>query len=536
MWPWLPLRKIWEENPMGNTTASAKRGFWAATLDALFSAAGVAIVWMLKQAFRVAAWLTLQGIRHPRTTLNVGTLSGLVVLVGWQYVAAVIGAVLLTGSIWKAAHRDSFERTVATWLRTWHRRWWTYRRRWESVLSRCGLVVQEGEEVHVPKLKKVSTTPYWDRLVLKMEVGQEQADYDQAREKLRHAFGGERLAVRELEPGIVGLDLMRRDPFRHVAVPPAPMPAETAVVDWRAIRIGVTEHLEPLTVSVVGGHTVIMGMTGAGKAGLEWNILRGLAPAIADGTCKPIFVDPKAMELRQGLDLIEVGVYGTEAPETMREKGPETSGDYAVTAWDTLRLFERIVAELEAANASAGEAGERDFVPSKRTPLRPIFIDELAPALAYWPRAIRDRLLSLMGIVLTQGRAAGYIMIACIQETTKDIFVQRDLYARRIGLRLPTEDHTDAALTDNAVDRGAECHRIPESLPGVLFAFHESDSAAVRGRMAHVQDEHIGELVAFVQELRERNHNVVPIRPEVEYEVIEAADAGRVIEGEEGAA
>jgi S-DNA-T family DNA segregation ATPase FtsK/SpoIIIE len=404
---------------------------------------------------------------------------------------------LLGGSTWKAAHRESFDATIGLWIRTWTRKWVTYRRRWHEVMTRCGLSVEVGDEVHVPRLRHVSTTPYWDRLELDMQVGQELADFEGPQHKLRNAFGAERISVRELAPSYVGIDLMRRDPFRHEVVPATVMPAETADIDWSAVPVGITEQLERFTVSVVGGHTAVAGMPGAGKASVEWNVLRYLAPAIADGTVRPVFVDPKARELRQGISLVDAGVFGTT-----KDEGPKPTGDYAVTAYDTLCLFERIVAELETVNAAGGDTGERDFVPSTRTPLRPIFIDELAPLLAYWPRTLRDKLESLLGIVLTQGRAAGYIVIGCIQEPTKDVFKVRDLFARRIGMRLPTEAHTDAILTDKAIERGADCNRIAESLPGVCFAFHERDTKAIRARFGHVTDADIRELVEYVEALR----------------------------------
>uniref|UniRef100_UPI003F493388 hypothetical protein n=1 Tax=Amycolatopsis sp. CA-290885 TaxID=3239925 RepID=UPI003F493388 len=530
---------------MRKTTAQATGGLAAATANWLFSIAGIVVVWMLKQAFKVAAWLTLQGVRHPRTTLGIGTLSGLVVLVGWQVVVAVIGALLLTGSVWKAAHRASFEATVGAWLRTWFRRWWTYRRRWERVLSRCGLVVEHDDERHFPRLRKVSTTPYWDRLELQLQVGQDQSDFDQAADRLRHAFGAERLVVRELQPGWLGIDAMRRDPFRHIKVPATPMPATVEEIDWSAVPTGVDEFGEVFTESMVGGHRAGAGRPGAGKSSFIWNPLRGMAPAIAAGLVKPILIDPKAKELRQALPLVDAGVYGCkhwvedEKPRGTRhipprrgvnDRGENASGDYAVTEQDTVMLLERVAAELADANERDAAAGERDFVPSLTQPMRPIFIDEFAPLLKMWSRSSIDRIYNALGIIATQGRAAGYIVHGLIQEPTKDVFTIRDMFARRVGFGLPTEDHTDAILTDNAALRGAECHRIPESLPGVAFAFLEGDKTARRVRYGHVTNDDIAELVDFVRIWRAEHHNVVPLHREP----VPVDELGA--EGQEGAA
>jgi S-DNA-T family DNA segregation ATPase FtsK/SpoIIIE len=85
-----------------------------------------------------------------------------------------------------------------------------------------------------------------------------------------------------------------------------------------------------------------------------------------------------------------------------------------------------------------------------------------------------------------------------IQEPTKDVFTLRDLFARRIALRVPTPSHTEAALIDNAVDYGAACHEIPESLPGVLFSLQEGARSTVRARLGYVTNDDIRELVDYL--------------------------------------
>jgi S-DNA-T family DNA segregation ATPase FtsK/SpoIIIE len=527
---------------MSRTTIKGT-SLWAWLAGALFSGVGWIIVQVLKGVGWLGYRLLLWALAHPRTSISVGVLTGAVLLIGWKWIVGIIGVALLTGSVWKAAHRGSFEATVGAWLRTWHRKWWTYRRRWDTVMTRCGLAVEVDQERHLPQLRKVSTTPYWDRLAIETQIGQEVADFEAAEGLLRRAFEGERISVRELDPRTVGVDVMRRDPFRYETVPAPAMPASTEQIDYSALPIGVTEHLEPLTVSVVGGHTAVPGGSGAGKAGVPWGILRCLAPAIADGTVKPAFIDPKARELRQGIELVGAGVFNTPTPElttrgrrTGEQEGPQPTGDYAVSEWDTVCLLERLVAEMEEANARGGEVGERDFVPTKETPLRLIVIDELLPLLVYWSRGALERIESALGLLLTQGRAAGFIVVGCIQEPTKDQFPIRDLFARRIGLRLPTESYTEAALADHAVERGAACHEIPESLPGVCFSFHEKDKKAIRARLGHVRNEDIAELVAYVKALRSVPSIARTAAPEVEY--IPAGEGGKVIrlDGEADAA
>ncbi|MFD1052343.1 hypothetical protein ACFQ1S_45570, partial [Kibdelosporangium lantanae] len=57
-------------------------------------------------------------------------------------------------------------------------------------------------------------------------------------------------------------------------------------------------------------------------------------------------------------------------------------------------------------------------------------------------------------------------VIVEIQEPTKDIFSMRDLFPERIGLRLPTESHTEAALVNGSP--GVVVRRLDGSLMGVM--------------------------------------------------------------------
>jgi S-DNA-T family DNA segregation ATPase FtsK/SpoIIIE len=287
------------------------------------------------------------------------------------------------------------------------------------------------------------------------------------------------VSVREIRPLLIGIDLMRRDPLLR-PVPATAMPDTTAAIDWRAIPVGLTEMEEPFTVSVLGGTTATAGSIGAGKSGMQWNLMRGLAPAIADGWVRLIGIDPKAKELRQGRSLF-------------------AHDDYAVTEEQTVALLQRLVDEMNTANEADGDSGERDFIPGPGRRLTLILIDELAPLLKYWPRRSRDRIEDLLGLLLTQGRAAGFIVFGSIQEPTKDVFRIRDLFTRRIALRLPTESHTDAALIEKAVDFGAQCHQISESTPGVCFSLEDGAKSTVRARLGYVRDDDIDELVDFVR-------------------------------------
>lgn len=448
-------------------------------LNFLFSAVGKVLVWLARQLARLIAWLTVQAVMHPRTTTTVGATAANITWLGWQLCLTLAAGAFVSLSTWKAAHPDSFGKTVGTWARTWWHRWWIYRRLWTQVFTRCDLTVQAGPEVHLPRLRRVTSTPYWDHIVVEMQIGQALLPFLQRADELRIAFKAERIVVKEAKPRLLDMALMRRDPLLDT-VPATPIPATVQAIDWRRVPVGIDEFGRPYTVSLLGGNTSCAGTMGAGKAGLEWNILRGIAPAIAAGLVRPVGIDPKAKELRQARAMF--------AP-----------GDYAVTDEEVLVLLTRLAEEMAAANNLDGDSGERDFTPRKGRPLTLILIDELAPLLKYWPRRIRDKIEDVLGLILTQGRAAGFIVIGLIQEPTKDVFGLRDLFTRRIALRLPTESHTEAALVEHAVDYGAQCHQISESTPGVLFSLQDGARSTVRARLGHVRDADIAELLTYLE-------------------------------------
>ncbi|MEV7014110.1 FtsK/SpoIIIE domain-containing protein [Streptosporangium sp. NPDC051022] len=450
----------------------------------LFSAIGRILVWLARQLARLIAWLTLQAVRHPRTTSTAGALAGGVAWLGWQLCATVAGGLFVALSTWKAAHPVTFENTVGTWTRSWWNKWWIYRRTWEKVLTRCDLTIQAKGEVYLPKLKDVRSTPWWDHLTVEMPIGQspKRYEHEETADALRLGFKAERLVIKRLKPRLLELALMRRDPLLE-PVPATAIPASVQAIDWKRIPVGRDEFGQPYTISLLGGHTAAAGSSGAGKASLEWNAMRAIAPAIAAGWVRLVFIDPKLMELAQAKAIV--------APS-----------DYAAHEADVLELLQRLVGEMGERLADLGERGERDFEPGPDRPLTLICIDELAPLLSIWKRSTRDKIEDALRALLTQGRAGGFILLGAIQEPTKDVFQVRDLFTRRIALRLPNKSNTEAALIEDATDYGALSHEIPESLPGLLFSIESGARRAVRARFGHVRNEDVEELVAYVENAR----------------------------------
>ena len=98
------------------------------------------------------------------------------------------------------------------------------------------------------------------------------------------------------------------------------------------------------------------------------------------------------------------------------------------------------------------------------------------------------RVEAASSLLLSQGRAVGFYVIAAIQDPRKDVVAFRDLFTTRIGLRMAEAAHVDMSLGDGALDRGAACHRIPDTLPGVGYVHLEGVAEPVRVRFTYLTD------------------------------------------------
>jgi DNA segregation ATPase FtsK/SpoIIIE, S-DNA-T family len=123
--------------------------------------------------------------------------------------------------------------------------------------------------------------------------------------------------------------------------------------------------------------------------------------------------------------------------------------------------------------------------------LEVIVVDELAFLTAYAPKDVKAKVAAALQVLLSQGRAVGYSVVAALQDPRKDVLPFRDLFTHRIALRLAEDSHVDMVLGDGALDRGAACHLIPATLPGIGFVHVEGAHEPVRVRFSYLADDDI---------------------------------------------
>ena len=162
-----------------------------------------------------------------------------------------------------------------------------------------------------------------------------------------------------------------------------------------------------------------------------------------------------------------------------------------------VELLEDAVAVMLARTERLRNAGLRLHTPTVGDPLIVIVVDELAALVAYGSdRETRKRAEAALTLLLSQGRAPGVVVVAAVQDPGKDVVAFRDLFPVRVALRLIEDVQVDMVLGRSARARGAECDRIPPSLPGVGYVVVEGVREPVRVRAAYVSDDELRAMAA----------------------------------------
>ena len=423
------------------------------------------------QAWRLLVALVAFIIRHPLLDLAAAVSYFAWRFLGWPGPAGLALAVLGVLVVWRWRWRVSFSRFIARpALGKWRR--WHYQRHWAAVMTIGRLApVYQGRLV-LPVLGKVTSTPFTDRVAVRLVSGQSAADFANRAENLAHGFGAMLCRVRTDRPGALILELVRRDALAAI-IAAMPVPQH---VNLRALHVGRREDGSPWLVRLHGTHLLIAGSTGAGKASLLWSLVRAILPAMRDGLVRVLAADPKLMELAFGRALFD------------------RYGSYACDPLSIVAMLEDAVKDMQA-RAALLAGKQRDHAPTPEHPFVVVLVDEVAFLTAYLPdKAIRERVKAALATLTTQGRAVGFCVVAALQDPRKEVMSIRNLFPDKIAMRLDEPEQVDMVLGDGARDRGAAADKIssnPATGAGVAFVRLETDPDPVRVRAAWVSDDDI---------------------------------------------
>ncbi|MDF2562613.1 MAG: hypothetical protein K0R99_4059 [Microbacterium sp.] len=380
---------------------------------------------------------------------------------------------------------DRSEETVKLW------RW--LRRRWESLCIASGLAgpvpVEPRARRLFPRIRQITQGPRGP--VLEVDVlitptfAQTPSDWARRTEELSSIIGCP-VEVTPISSRRVRLSLVARAPLREKSFVPLPSRLDLS----RPLTIGVRADGTPFRLAVAEKQTLLVGQSGSGKGSVIASVLAGLGPGIRDGV---VTVD--AIDLKGG---VEAGSY---------IKLVRTS------AWDyesARELLRGLVQELDDRLTTMRMSGYRKIEPSVATPLRLLIIDEAAHLIYQAPdtktRAEVDLLLKR---ILSTGRAAGYVVIAALQDPRKEALASRDLYTQTLALKFRTKDDAVLALGQSAYDAGARCEQIPSTTPGTGFAIDGETGEIVQFRAFWVSDSDLREMARiYAPALGETNHDL----------------------------
>jgi S-DNA-T family DNA segregation ATPase FtsK/SpoIIIE len=476
----------------------AKVGKALVTIAEALAGAAVVIfaVWL---AIKAVVWALRQTITHWRTSL------ALVSLLAWWHcwggasLALTAGVVTMVLAGWRLGDLASFDAWAGRYLRAWWLRWTVYAAKLPEWLHACGLSIKTDAvpvmalsplsrtlrrgrshaPARSPRVLGVRSGASWDEVRVRLVPGQKPEDFDEAARALASARGVARCQVRELTPNVVSIDFQRRNLLAD-AVACRDLAGLVGIagttVDLRRVYSGRTEYGQDWHVPLAGGHTLVAGSTGAGKNSAMWCPLVSIAPAIRDGLVRVSGIDPKGMELAYGRRIFH---------------------RYAVTGTDTVAVLDELIRAMDARKSEF--AGRVRSVPiSPEHPLELLEFDEIGALTKYTDRKTREAITERVALLTTQGRALGFTVRGYVQEPTKDTVPVRELFPRRICLRVSAKSHVGMVLGDQAYERGAWANRITEAEAGVGYVFGEGIREPLRVRAGWVPDETIKQLETFV--------------------------------------
>lgn len=424
---------------------------------------------MATNACRLLGRLILWATRHPDTAGSLILVLVLWLSLGLLGLTALLGCAAASLAAWRWLHPVTFRRVVVS-------RWrgvWVYRRCWQPAMHTCGLSVDLHGREYLPRVRRVVAGECVDQVHVDLLSGQSPEQFETTVSQLAHTFAASRCRVVVERPGRIRMEFTHRDPLNTTveALRPATEP------DLERLLVGRREDGAAWLLRLLGTHVLVAGATGSGKGSVVWSLIRALGPAIRERSVQVWAIDPKGgMELTPGSGLF-------------------TRFAYADTESMVLMLEDAVVVMRERAERLRC-AGLRAHTPSPHDPLILVIVDEMAALTAYCgDRDLKKRAEAALQLLLSQGRAPGVLVVAAVQDPGKDVIGFRDLFPSRIALRLLEDVQVDMVLGRSARQRGAECDRIPASLPGVGYVVLEGVREPVRVRAGYVSDVDLARMV-----------------------------------------
>lgn len=410
-------------------TALSVWGFIAAERNR-WSFALIAVVVVM--VFACASWLAWH--RVPiRTTLRLGEMP-------WSSRTAIV-------AYWR---RDDVDRVLRN-LREL---------RWISACSAAGLerrvrhhaLIGDDivEDLYVPEVTAIHRVPRGLEVTIRSLPSMSPTETAKAAERLGSALGAPVTAESSPDDaaGVVLTVVVGPDPLAEVREYPV---ADAASAPAGSALVGITEAGEQWTIPIMGGHTLVVGMTGAGKGSVLGGIAVGMTPQIQARRIKMYGID-----LKGGVE--------QEAYKQIFEKRART---YAEAA----DLLTEINALLDDRLESMRRDGVTNIDPCPDYPGIVVMIDEAA-MLTYAADSTKEEksVDKNLRAILTRGRAASISVVAALQDPRKDALRSRDLFTSRIIMAASGVADSLMLVNREEWEGGIKPEKKLKGMPGAAYA------------------------------------------------------------------
>lgn len=232
-----------------------------------------------------------------------------------------------------------------------------------------------------------------------------------------------------------------------------------------------------MAVPVLYRHILIAAASGAGKSGVLWAILAGMAPAIRDGLVEVWAIDPKRIELAPGKALFAQYRAGIDE--------------------NVLVLLNELITVMDERLDRMSATGLRKHIPTIDEPAIVLAIDEVLVLTAFADKELGKEVDRLLRLLMALGRAAAVSVIVLGQDPSKEIMAWRQMATWRIALRMDEQTQTRMVLGDAAIEQGVDCRDISDRTPGVAWVAEEGRTGYTRVRAFEVTNTDITTLATL---------------------------------------
>lgn len=426
--------------------------------------------WLLRSLGRLVRW----SVRHPVMALVLGSsvaTAHAATRLGWWVYPLPVAVVVAVLAVWRLRSPESFRRRVVARFRGTLFAGVLYRPGWHAACESMTLSGSIAGRRYLPRLLRVRTSGPVDVVTARMLPGQTVEHWIAQGDGFAASFGAESCRITtsaKRRRGLVDLRFLRTDPF-WAPVPPF---EPSATPDLSGLPVAMCEDGSRFRLPVLGNHVLLGGATGSGKSSAVQTLIDQIAPAVHSG-----LVELWGFDMKGGIEL----AHARKLFARFEYNDLEGVAD----------RLEELVA-LMRARLDRMRGDTRTITPSVAEPLIVVLVDELAAITAYVSdNAVRKRIATSLGLLLSQGRAPGISVVGAVQDPRKETVPMRDLFPYRIALRAVEAQAVDLVLSRGARERGAAADRIPYGMPGVAYVELDGHPEPIRVRFPYVSDDRI---------------------------------------------